>query len=417
MNAARPPSFRVIQDALRKTTEYLACELTAPTEAPPSWNEFEWAVARSAIAMQGIAVLLANRLRWRGPADWQTFLKEQRHHGRLRHERIGELLERIDSAARSAGVPVVALKGAALRSFDFYAPGERPMGDIDLLVAPAALGAVSTLLRSIGYVEAFTTARHAVFDPRDKLATVGYGEHVNNALKIEVHTLIAEALPVRVVDITADLTQACLPGINPYACDAALMRHLLLHAAGNMRAHALRQIQLHDIALLAARLRPADWDQLLRVSRPGETPWWMLPPLALTDRYYPRQIPQTVLAQLEPHCPRALRYAVQRQSLTIVSWSNLRIHAFPGIAWSHSALEALEFIKRRVLPSQRALRELEFAMVAMPQLEQVPWYNESHLRRIVRWVRSRPPRVQTMVSVTAALAESDAGFGQRARGR
>ena len=32
------------------------------------------------------------------------------------------------------------------------------------------------------------------------------------------------------------------------------MRHLLLHAASNMRAHALRQVQLHDIALLAPRL-------------------------------------------------------------------------------------------------------------------------------------------------------------------
>jgi hypothetical protein len=411
MDAARLPSFRVIQAALRKTTEYLARELTAPSDAPQPWDEFEWAVARSAVAMQGIAVLLANRLRWRGPADWQTFLEEQRHHGRLRHERVGQLLERIDSAARDAGVAVMALKGAALRDFNFYAPGERPMGDIDLLVAPTALGAVSTLLRSIGYVEAFTTLRHAVFEPRDKLATVGYGEHVNNALKIEVHTLIAEALPVRVVDITADLAHAGTSGINPYPRNSALMRHLLLHAAGNMRAHALRQIQLHDIALLAARLLPAEWDHLLEGARPDQMSWWMLPPLALTERYYAGRIPPGVLARLEPQCPRALRYAVQRQSLTAVSWSNLRIHAFPGIAWSRSALEALQFMKRRVLPSRRALRELEFATAAMPQLQQVSWYDESHLKRILRWVTSRPPRVQTILSVTAALAASGTGIG------
>ena len=41
------------------------------------------------------------------------------------------------------------------------------------------------------------------------------------------------------------------------------MRHLLLHAAGNMRAHALRLVQLHDIALLAPRLDAAAWERLL----------------------------------------------------------------------------------------------------------------------------------------------------------
>jgi hypothetical protein len=33
----------------------------------------------------------------------------------------------------------------------------------------------------------------------------------------------------------------------------------------------------------------------------------------------------------------------------------------------------------------------------------VPWYRISHARRIWRWLVSRPPRVQTMASLTAAL--------------
>jgi len=41
------------------------------------------------------------------------------------------------------------------------------------------------------------------------------------------------------------------------------MRHLLLHAAGNIRARALRQMQLHDIALLAPRMKASDWSELL----------------------------------------------------------------------------------------------------------------------------------------------------------
>jgi hypothetical protein len=33
----------------------------------------------------------------------------------------------------------------------------------------------------------------------------------------------------------------------------------------------------------------------------------------------------------------------------------------------------------------------------------VPWYQESQSKRIVRWLLSRPPRVQTITSVAAAL--------------
>ncbi len=110
-------------------------------------------------------------------------------------------------------------------------------------------------MADIGYVEAFTTHRHRVYEPRDKRAPRGFGEHVDNPLKIEVHTVVAEALPVRKVDITARLWPGrSEAGLNAYPDLAALLLHLLLHAAGNMRAHALRQIQLHDIAAVAPLL-------------------------------------------------------------------------------------------------------------------------------------------------------------------
>ena len=88
----------------------------------------------------------------------------------LRDERIGALLERIDAALRRSGVGCVALKGAALRRLDLYAPGERPMGDVDLLVSDRDLPAIATAMVDIGYVEAFTTHRHRVYEPRDKRA-------------------------------------------------------------------------------------------------------------------------------------------------------------------------------------------------------------------------------------------------------
>src|SRR5690606_31279172 len=131
-NASIPP-FAVLARALRKTTEQLARELTQPSDSAPAWTELEWTVARAAATMQGITVLLAGSLRWRGPPSWESFLLEERERAVVRDLRIGQLLERLDATARDAGIACVALKGSALRELGIYRPGERPMADIDLL--------------------------------------------------------------------------------------------------------------------------------------------------------------------------------------------------------------------------------------------------------------------------------------------
>jgi hypothetical protein len=400
------PPFAVVAAALRKTTERLAADVVKSSASAPEWSELEWAIARSAAAMQGISALLANNLSWSGPQAWASFLAQQREQGVQRHARIGALLEQLDVAARQRGVECLALKGAALRSLELYRPGERPMADIDLLVSTRDTEAIAAALADIGYVEAFTMRRHRVFEPRHKTAAHGYAEHVDNPLKIEVHTAIAEPLPVRKVDITERLaSDRGRPGLNNYPSLVSLMLHLVLHAAGNIRAHSLRQIQLHDMALVGNLLYDSDWDMLLERRHGCEAPWWLYPPLALTARYYPEHIPAEALRAARAACPRVLRLAAARQSLTDVSWSNLRIPAFPGIAWSRTPLEVLRFVRSRVLPSRVSLAELELARRAQPQLDTVPWYGVSHGRRILRWLVSRPPRVQTMVSVAAALRD------------
>jgi hypothetical protein len=395
------PKVKVLSAALRKTTEHLAAELARPTESTPEWNELEWRVAHAVAALQGISALLASRLRWRGPADWQSFLTEQRAQSILRHAKIGALLERIDAAASRSAIPCVALKGAALRALGIYAPGERPMGDVDLLVRPQDLASVERALRALDYVEAHRMARHTTYHPRRAgPAIVGFGEHVDNPLAIEVHVIVAEPLPVRTVEITADLWPVQpRPGINPYSGNTALVMHLLLHAAGNMRAHALRQIQLHDIAMLPE----PDWDALLGTKRDRRCCWWAYPPLALTERYYPGTVPGRVLRPLREACPRALRFAAQRESLSGVSWSNLRIHAFPGITWSRTPLDALRYVRSRTVPSRAQIATLHHALRAQPHLNRVPWYGMTHGARIVRWLFSRPPRVQTISSIMAVF--------------
>jgi Uncharacterised nucleotidyltransferase len=395
--------------ALRKTTEVLARELSSPSNDAPVWTEFEWRIARSVAAMHGVSSLLCGSL-WIGPKAWRQFLEEQRRQSIARHSEIMRLLEGIDSRAREAGIALVALKGAALYASGIYSAGERPMGDIDLLIRNDDALMTTRLLEGCGYVASFNFRRHQVFEPSNVKVVnrVPLGEHIDSPIKIEVHTKISEHLPVAAADITHCIyPDNAHAGLNSYPSVASLMMHLILHAAGNIRARALRLVQLHDIAALAARFGRGDWNELSATRLNGRALWWAFPPLMLTARYYPGTIPPAVMTSLEADCPWLLRQRVRHQKLTDVSWSNILIEAFPGLEWSRTASEALEFMGSRIRPSREALSELQVGAAQIPGSRNVGWYESSHRARILRWVFSRPPRVQTLLSVRAALSQSD----------
>jgi hypothetical protein len=399
-----PPPYREVAAALRSTTERLAQELASPSADPPDWSTFEWNVARSVAAMHGISALLAHRLRWHGPTRWEDFLREQVTQGLLRDVRIGELLTSLDTLARREAVGLVGLKGAALRVLGFYVPGERPMGDIDIYAPPSSLPAAARVLAALGYCDTLKTARHIAYSRGPAMAPHGFGEHIDNSIKIELHSRVAEHLPVTQVDITSRLAPCPLEqGLHGYRNRAALMAHLLLHAAGNMRAHALRLLQLHDIARLSVLMDANDWSDLLDSKK--ETLWWVYPPLVLAMKYCDVRVPCEVSEHINRLCPPLLARSARRRMLTDVSWSNLRISAFPGIEWSRSPGEAVRFARSRLIPSRAALDELSGGVREQPHLVTIPWYTRSHPVRIMKWVFGRPPRVQTMSSVLAALGD------------
>lgn len=405
------PRIAKIALALGEVTERLAREITLPTDEPPRWSEFEWRIARAVAAMQGISSLLAAGMRWKEPANWLRFLEKQRCHTRGRHLRIMELLDRIDLRARRAGIALVALKGAALHKRGLYEAGERPMADIDLLVHEPDLEPMTRLLDDCDYDLTFTTWRHRLFESRHRPAGWNYdglGEHIDVPIKIELHTSIRERLPVSETDISQFLFLTNAPaGLSTYPSDAALMMHLLLHASGNMRAHALRLIQLHDIAKLASRFQSDDWEELLG-ARPNERGlWWAVPPLAMTAHYYPAAIPPLLMARVETECSWFLKKLSRHQRLTDVSWSNIKILAFPGIQWSQTPHEAFRFMFSRLLPSRDARIEIQRFAANQPHATNIPWYGVSQRERILRWLFSSPPRVQTLLPVRAALAQHD----------
>ena len=398
------PSPRDVAAALRATTETLAHELASPSATAPDWTDFEWRIAEAASAMHGVSALLARRLHWQGPPRWQGFLHEQQHQTRARHERICAFVQQIDTLARHEGVAMTALKGVALHALGLYRAGERPMADVDLLVRERdRVGAVRVLERA-GHGLCCDVWKHGVYGPREATGIVGFAEHVGNPIKVDLHVRIRERLPLVEVEITPMLLDTPMPGLNGYPSAGALMAHLLLHAAGNMAYRSLRLIHLQDIARLAARLEVADWDVVAGL----DSPWWALPPLELASRYCGHGVPPAVLARLERACPRKLRRAIARRTLTDVSLSNPWIEAFPGIEWSPTRLDGLRYAAQRIRPRRETLIAREDTVRATPWMAESQWTRMPQWRRIVRWVRSRPPRYETMHSVAAALREAPA---------
>jgi hypothetical protein len=272
------------------------------------------------------------------------------------------------------------------------------------LTSPQHTVRACKILEHLGMRETHRTFKHRVFEAPDSARARRFGEHADNRLKVELHERICERLPYRITDISSRVsTSSPAPGLNPYPSPTALMAHLLLHAAGGMAYRTLRLVQLHDIALLAGRLSTSDWQQLI-----DWRPWWAAPALVLAERYYGSPIPEAVMASMRRCCPPILYHACMRQRVSDVSLSRLWLEAFPGIEWTRTAGEAMQFIVRRIIPGAEVRSDRKFAQMTDPALARGDWGGLSQSRRILRAVLARTPRPWPLHNVREALAQSHA---------
>lgn len=399
------PPLTAVQAALYRITEMLALGLGGALTEPPGWSELEWRLAPAVAAIHGISPLLAGTLRWQGPPHWSRFLAEQRHHTLLRQQRIAEILARIDERSRTAGIAVVALKGTALHAAGVYAAGERPMADLDLLVRMADLDTAVAVLLALSYRDGGTTWKHQGFEPPDAEQRTPLGEHADNPIKIDLHHKVCERLPLAQTNLTDLVLPPCAqPGLNRYPGTAALMAHVLAHAAGTMTARGLRLIQLCDVARLARLMTEADWEEILRFHGPDRRLWWAAPPLLLAERYFPHTAPQRVLAELERGCPWVLRKVSRRRQIADFSYSHLYIDPIPGIIWTRSAAQALRYLSSRVFPTSEQRGQMQVTSRTGPWSTEPRWHRQSQARRILQWITSRPTRTETLQPIRAALS-------------
>jgi hypothetical protein len=283
------------------------------------------------------------------------------------------------------------------------------MADVDVLVRECDVEPASRVLQTLGFAESLRLWKNRLFTSADSVGRWCPRQPGDHPIKVELHERICEMLPLHVVDITAAVSPTRpAVGLSAYPCHAALMAHLLLHAAGSIVDRAVRLIQLHDIGLLAERMTEEDWSRTLAPEAGvPHSLWWAYPPLQLTARYYPLRIPRATLDAARARCPWGLRRISEQQRLSDVSLSFPWIEAFPGIAWTRSPREALEYIASRVVRGREQTSMRELASHTEPGLSpgERRWLGTSQVGRILRWLLSHPARPLTMRAVRNSFGE------------
>ncbi|GMU22363.1 MAG: hypothetical protein AMXMBFR13_24490 [Phycisphaerae bacterium] len=185
--------------------------------------------------------------------------------GALRNIRMMHQLERLARAFTAAGLPVMALKGAALNLALYTRPDERPMDDLDLLVHPADAQRAADLLEQVGCLRGEPLVREDFF-PRFHYERE-FRTGVIHPVKIDLHVRPFRPLRYsRTVPLDALWSKA-----RPVACGTARIlipsaEDMLIHLAAHCAIHGhARRIWLADIhRWVESRSATLNWDQVMQ---------------------------------------------------------------------------------------------------------------------------------------------------------
>ncbi len=188
------------------------------------------------------------------------------------------------------GIPVVVLKGAALRLMAYRDSAERPFGDIDILVPKESLDGAVALLEARGY------ARHS--EHRDRI----YLEHFHHLVlhrapgfKVEVHWALAPASFTVRLDPEAFLRDAVIPTRQSGpTIRVPGPEHMVIHlSAQNLEDGFSKLMRLVDLdRVIAAAGSGFDWNRLGSEARRMGARGTVALSLRLCERLLETEIPR-----------------------------------------------------------------------------------------------------------------------------
>ena len=287
------------------TLRRLAALIHPGGAAPLADGSFDAADLVRAAREHRVAALLARALEARGTLSGldetaRTALRRALLDQQQERAQLDALGVAAAAALGAAGIPFVALKGAALGAALYAAPALRPMTDVDLLVAPADKERSLVTLAAAGFrrppaeLEAFWA---------DAFYNLPLDAPPGQAGKLELHWSIAQegrhAPDVEGILARARVVESAA-GRLPIPAPVDLLLHQSLHLSYHYFEPKL--IWLHDLALIH-RDPPDAAESLARAQA-----WGMRLPLALAAAHVERVFPGTVSAPfraLAEESPRA----------------------------------------------------------------------------------------------------------------
>lgn len=182
----------------------------------------------------------------------------------MRNIRAMHLLEWVAGRFNQAGIPVMALKGAALYLTIYRRPGRREMTDLDLLIRPEDADRAMKVLEDLGCHRGETPFREDFFPKYYYEVQYRIGSMCPIAIDLHVRpfrllrlarTVPEDAFWKRATAVTIGHATVLVPS------DDDMLVHLAAHSAihGNQLEKWLEDIH----AWIAARGRDLDWDRFL----------------------------------------------------------------------------------------------------------------------------------------------------------
>ena len=185
-----------------------------------------------------------------------------------RNIRMMRVLERVAKRFNEAGVPIMALKGAALNLTLYERADERPMTDLDLMIQPQHAEQACALLEEIGCLRCDTPIREDFF-PRYHYETA-YSSGQIFPVRIDLHVRPFRPLRyARLVPANAFWERALTMRIGRARVLIPSLEEMLIHLAVHSAVHGnSRKMWLCDIKRWVDAVgQEIDWEQFLESVR------------------------------------------------------------------------------------------------------------------------------------------------------
>lgn len=219
----------------------------------------------------------------------------------FRAEHLRARLEETLTALSREGIDVVLLKGAALASTVYRSFIERPMGDLDLLVAAQDAQRAHEIVRTAGWTwdeASFPFARYADhhhLPPLDDAAGTGVRLELHTGIAIDGHPFSLDLATLRASGrrLKVGSTSTTVP------CTEHLLLHETVHFAWShvLSFGAWRTVR--DVQFVASS-STLDWDAFVDESRRHRAESCAYWTLALARLLAGAEIPESVLSRTKP---------------------------------------------------------------------------------------------------------------------